>query len=78
VGELIYNNTVLFVGHGLRDEHLRRLLYQIRRKRGNLPRRNYVVGFYDEVRTRLLESRRLEVIQADAEQFLPELKQAAA
>jgi hypothetical protein len=37
-----------------------------------------VVGFYDEVRTRLLESRKLEVIQADAEQFLPELKKAAA
>ncbi|MEK7755574.1 MAG: SIR2 family protein [Planctomycetota bacterium] len=77
VGDLLYNNTVLFVGHGLRDEHLRRLLYQIRRRRGDLQRRNYVVGFYDEVRTRLLESRKMEVIQADAERFLPELQKAA-
>lgn len=76
VGDLIYNNTVLFVGHGLRDEHVRRLLYQIRRKRGDLQRRNYVVGFYDEVRTRLLESRKMEVIQDDAEHFLPELRNA--
>jgi NAD-dependent SIR2 family protein deacetylase len=74
VGELLYNNTVLFVGHGLRDEHLRRLLYQIRRKRGDLQRRNYVVGFYDDVRTRLLESRKMDVIQADAGYFLPELR----
>lgn len=76
VGELLYDNTVIFVGHGLRDEHLRRLLYQIRRKRGDLQRRNYVVGFYDEVRTRLFESRRMEVIQVDAEHFLPELQKA--
>jgi hypothetical protein len=77
VADLIYNNTVLFVGHGLRDEHLRRLLYQIRRKRGELQRRNYVVGFYDEVRTRLIENRKMQVIQADAEVFLPKLEKAA-
>jgi NAD-dependent SIR2 family protein deacetylase len=76
VAELLYTNTVIFVGYGLHDEHLRRLLYQIRRKRGDLQRRNYVVGYYDEVRTRLLESRRMEVIQIDAEHFLPELQKA--
>jgi hypothetical protein len=77
VANLIYNNTVLFVGYGLRDEHLRRLLHQIRRQRGELQRRHYVVGFYDEVRVRLLESRKMQVIQADAEEFLPALEQAA-
>jgi NAD-dependent SIR2 family protein deacetylase len=76
IGDLIYSNTVLFIGHGLRDEHLRRLLFQIRRKRGDLQRRHYVVGFYDEVRTRLLESRKMEVIQDDADHFLPELTNA--
>ena len=78
VADLIYNNTVIFVGHGLRDEHLRRLLYRIRRQRGELQRRSYVVGFYDEVRTKLLESRKMQVIQADAEAFLPKLEKAAA
>jgi hypothetical protein len=78
VGELVYNNTVLFVGHGLRDEHLRRLLSQIRRRRGDLQRRNYAVGFYDEVRRKLLGDRKIEVLEADAEDFLPSLQNAAA
>ena len=78
VGELIYNNTVLFVGHGLRDEHLRRLLANIRRQRGELNRRNYAVGFYDEVRCKLLAARKIEVIEEDAEVFLPALSKAAA
>lgn len=77
VAELVYNNTVLFVGHGLRDEHLRRLLSQIQRQRGALQRRNYAAGFYDEVRQRLLAARKIEVIEADAETFLPALAQAA-
>ncbi len=32
VAELLQNNTVLFVGYGLRDEHVRHLLSQVRRK----------------------------------------------
>jgi hypothetical protein len=31
------------------------------------------VGFFDEVRKKLLESRQIEVIDADADVFLPEL-----
>ena len=33
VAELLQNNTVLFVGYGLRDEHVRHLLSRIRRNR---------------------------------------------
>jgi SIR2-like protein len=76
VENLLYNNTVLFVGHGLRDEHLRRLLSDIRRRRGDLQRRSYVVGMYDEVRTKLLESRKMQVIAEDAEVFIPALVHA--
>ena len=76
VADLVYNNTVLFVGHGLQDEHLRRLLYQLRKQRGDLQRRNYVVGFYDEVRKKLLESHKMEVIEEDAAVFLPALAAA--
>jgi NAD-dependent SIR2 family protein deacetylase len=78
VGDLLNNNTVLFVGYGLRDEHVRRLLATIRRKRGEWSRRAYAVGFFDEVRTKLLESRDIQVIAADAQEFLPELAQRAA
>ena len=77
VANLVYNNTVVFVGYGLRDEHLRRLLYQIRHQRGPLNRRHFVVGFYDPVRIRLLESRRMQVIEGDAEKLLPALEAAA-
>ena len=47
-----------------------RLLYQIRCKRGATQRQNYVVGFNHEVQTRLLQSRTMEVIETDAEEFL--------
>src|SRR6266851_1499513 len=73
VAELINNNTVLFAGYGLRDEHVRRLLATIRRKRGVWARRAYAIGFFDEVRTKLLESRDIQVITGDAEQFLADL-----
>jgi hypothetical protein len=77
VGELLNNNTVLFVGYGLRDEHVRRLLAAIRRQRGSWARRAYAVGFFDEVRTKLLATRGIQVIEADAAVFLPELERAA-
>lgn len=76
VGDLLWNNTVLFVGYGFRDEHVRRLLARIRRQRGEFARRAYAVMgemFHDEVRTRLLEKRNIEVLPYDAEYFLPEL-----
>jgi NAD-dependent SIR2 family protein deacetylase len=73
VAELLQNNTVLFVGYGLRDEHVRRLLSRIRGKRQQWTRKAYAVGFFDEVRTKLLASRQIEVIRADADEFLSEL-----
>jgi SIR2-like domain len=77
VSELLSGRTVLFVGYGLRDEHIRRLLSAIRRKRGNWARKAYAVGFYDEVRTKLLASRGIEAITATADDFLPELAKTA-
>ena len=77
VAELLQNNTVLFVGYGLRDEHVRRLLSQIRRQRQQWTRKAFAVGFFDEVRTKLLASRQIEVIEADADEFLLELTNQA-
>lgn len=73
VAELLYSNTVLFVGYGLKDEHVRHLLSRIRSRRAQWTRKAYAVGYFDEVRTRLLASRQIEVIKADADIFLPEL-----
>jgi hypothetical protein len=36
-------------------------------------RKAFAVGFYDEVRTKLLASRQIEAITADADDFLTEL-----
>lgn len=77
VAELLQNNTVLFVGYGLRDEHVRHLLSQIRRQRQQWTRKAFAVGFFDEVRTKLLASRQIEVIEADADEFLLELTNQA-
>ena len=66
-------NTVLFVGYGLRDEHLRRLLARIRRQSGQWTRAAYAVGFYDEVRTEVLAKKGIKVLEYDAAEFLPEL-----
>lgn len=78
VGELLTNNTVLFVGYGLRDEHVRRLLATIRRRGGRWTQKAYAVGFYDEVRTKLLASRGIDVLPYDAHDFLDELANRAA
>ena len=77
VADLLQGNTVLFVGYGLRDEHIRRLLSHIRRQRQQWSRRAFAVGFYDEVRAKLLGSRQFEVINEDADVFLPELARQA-
>jgi NAD-dependent SIR2 family protein deacetylase len=73
ITDLLHRNTVLFVGYGLRDEHVRRLLAHIRRERGPWARRHYAVGFYDTVRTELLKSRGIDVLPYDAADFLPAL-----
>lgn len=62
VAELVHNNTVLFVGYAIRDEHVRRLLTHIRRERGAWARRAYAVGFFDAVRTKLLDKRNIQAI----------------
>jgi SIR2-like domain len=77
VGELLTNNTVLFVGYGLRDEHVRRLLATIRRRAGRWTHKAYAVGFYDEVRTKLLATRDIDVLPYDAHDFLEELASRA-
>jgi hypothetical protein len=82
VSELLHNNTVLFVGYAVRDEHVRRLLTHIRRQRGSWARRAYAVGYFDSVRTHLLGTRKIEAINVDRptnqlasgiEDFMPEL-----
>lgn len=73
VGELLGNNTVIFVGYGFGDEHIRHLLARIKRKRGEWSRKAYAVGFYDEVRKKVLAKRNIEVIDADADTFFKEL-----
>jgi hypothetical protein len=75
--DLLWNNTMLFVGYGLRDEHVRRLLARIRRERGDWARKAYAVGFYDQVRTRTLLKKNIEVLPYDAEVFLPALVKQA-
>ena len=77
VSQLLSQGTILFVGYGLRDEHVRRLLSTIRRTRGDWARKAYAVGSYDTVRTKLLASRGIEVITAKADVFLPALVKKA-
>ncbi|HSL05956.1 MAG TPA: SIR2 family protein [Nitrospiraceae bacterium] len=73
VAELLHNNTVLFVGYGLRDEHIRRLLARIRAQRGVWTKKAYAVGFYDTVRAKVLDLRKIQVIHATADEVLPQL-----
>lgn len=77
VSTLLRDNTVLFVGYGLRDEHVRQLLSRIRRMNQQWSRKAYAVGQFDEVRAKLLESRGIEPINADADEFLRELERQA-
>ncbi len=77
VAELLQDNTVLFVGYGLRDEHIRRLLSRIRTNRQQWTRKAFAVDFFDEVWTKVLASRQIETINADADDFLTELAKHA-
>jgi DNA-binding response OmpR family regulator len=72
--QLLLSSTVLFLGSGLRDLHIRTLLATIRVDANAFGRRPYVVGCYDEVRARLLESEGFHVIQSDALSFLRRLR----
>lgn len=76
VAELIHNNTVVFVGYGFGDEHIRHMLARINRQRGLWRRRAYAVGYYDEVRTEVMKRRDIEVINADADDFFTQLAAA--
>jgi hypothetical protein len=77
VGQLLNSHTVLFAGYGLRDEHVRRLLARVRGQHGSWARRAYAIGFYDEVRTRVLDRRNIEVLPYSAEDVLPEIAHRA-
>jgi SIR2-like domain len=73
---LLYSNTILFVGYSLRDEHIRHLLSHVRRQRGPWQRKAYAVmggQKLDEVRIKALAARNIEVLAYDADNFLPEL-----
>ncbi|MCY2953485.1 MAG: SIR2 family protein, partial [Planctomycetota bacterium] len=73
VGQLLEGYPTLFVGYGLGDEHIRRVVSTAAHLRGDRAYRLYVVGFFDDVRANLLRKRQFEVIQADASSFLPRL-----
>jgi len=75
VADLVHNNTVVFVGYGFGDEHIRHLLARITRRRGKWSRRAYAVGHYDAVRVKALDKRNIEVIDMDADAFFTELEQ---
>lgn len=77
VAELLRDKVVLFAGYGLRDEHVRRLVSSIRHNQDRWAKRAYAVGFFDGVRTKLLQSRGIEVIKCDVAAFLPELERRA-
>jgi hypothetical protein len=77
VERLLYNNMVLFVGYGLRDGHLNRLLTQIRLRRGPWTQRAFAVGMYDDVRIELLRARNIGVLSCTADEILPQLAAAA-
>ena len=86
IAELVHNNTVLFVGYGIRDENVRQLLTRIRLQRGPWARRSYAVGYFDDVRTRLLDKRNIEALNvagptnepgSGLDMFLPELARRA-
>jgi len=55
------------VAHVIVDhhEHLRRLLTFIRKRRGPWAKRAYAVGYFDAVRTRLLDKRNIQVINLE-------------
>lgn len=77
VGELLFTNTVLFVGYAIHEEHMRRLLATIRTLRTPWTKRAYAVGHYDTVRTKWLTEREFTVIDCAADEFLPELARRA-
>lgn len=73
VTDLVDNNTVVFVGYGFGDEHIRHILARVTRRRGQFARRSFAVGHYDAVRVKALEKRNIEVIDMDADAFFAEL-----
>jgi NAD-dependent SIR2 family protein deacetylase len=74
LADLLYTNTIVFVGYGLRDEHVRHLISTVRRERGAWARKAYAVGFFDPVRSVLLKSRDIVVIESTADEVLTEIQ----
>jgi hypothetical protein len=86
LADLLYNNTILFVGYAVRDEHVRRLLTHIRNQQGTWAHRAYAVGYFDVVRMKLLDKRNIQtinvnkptnVLDSGMENFMQELIAAA-
>ncbi|MBC8265243.1 MAG: SUMF1/EgtB/PvdO family nonheme iron enzyme [Anaerolineales bacterium] len=71
--------TLLFVGHGLGDENLKRIYLQVTRNLAEYRHKSYAVQLYpnraDIVRW---ENKRLEIIDADATEFLRDLSEKVA
>ncbi len=66
VVSLLHQKRPIFVGYGLRDEHIRRILAQAENQH---TLKGYAVGFYDEARTRLLASLGIQTIPIGANEF---------
>lgn len=76
LGHELVNARPVFVGYGLRDEHVRHLLAVIAQSESKRQMRGYAVGFFDEARRRLLMRDGIETVEIDAEVFMQTLQWA--
>ncbi len=76
IGTIVDRHVVVFVGYGLRDEHLRRLLATTRYGKQRWAKAAFAVGHFDEARAAVLENRDIKVINCDAAMFFPALQRA--
>ena len=71
--------SLLFVGHGLGDDDFNRIYLQVTRNLGEFRHKSYAVQLYpDPVDVTFWEAKRLEIIPADAAEFLSALREAVA
>jgi hypothetical protein len=69
--------SLLFVGHGLGDDDFKRIYLQVTRNLAEFRHKSYAVQLYpDPVDITLWKAKRLEIIPADAAQFLRALSEA--
>jgi formylglycine-generating enzyme required for sulfatase activity len=71
--------SLLFVGHGLGDDDFNRIYLQVTRNLAEFRHKSYAVQLHpDPVDVTLWKAKRLEIIPADAAQFLSALSEAVA